>query len=192
MKKSQIFMLTASALILMLFFLPLWEITLNAPQYPIPLGIKIYMNKLAGANEGDIKNIDLLNHYIGMQELPKEMVEFTVFPIVIVFMAIFGIIIGMVGKRKLYLVWFIIICLLGIAGMYDFYIWLYDYGHNLDSRAAIQIPGQAYQPPVFGTKNIMNFEVDSYPAIGGYILFIGIAMSALAYWWERKNENGNS
>lgn len=189
MKKSQIMMVAGSLLLLPLFILPLWKITLNAPQYPTPLGINIYINKLAGVHDGDIQNIDLLNHYIGMDNLPKEMKEFVIFPAVVLGLSILGLLFGFAGKKNLYLFWFILIGLLGIAGFYDFYVWLYDYGHNLDPRAAIKIPGQMYQPPIFGTKHIMNFKVDSYPAIGAYFMFTGILLSFAAYLTDRKKSN---
>jgi len=186
MKKSQIMMVVGALLLLPLFFLPLWKITLNAPQYPIPLGVNIHINKLADVHEGDMQNLNLLNHYIGMKSLPEGMKEFVIFPVVVLVMSILGLIFGFVGKKNQYLFWFILIGLLGAAGLYDFYIWMYDYGHNLDPRAAIKIPGQMYQPPIFGTKNIMNFKVDSYPALGAYFLFTSIFLSLAAYLKDRK------
>ena len=64
-----------------LYILPLWNIMLGAPQYPEPLGMNIHINGLRGVNEFDIQNIDGLNHYIGMQTLPKDedMWEFSTF-----------------------------------------------------------------------------------------------------------------
>ncbi|MFQ6604901.1 MAG: hypothetical protein ACE5D8_05025 [Fidelibacterota bacterium] len=187
LKKHQKFMLAGALLLLPLYFLPLWKITLQAPQYPIPLGIKIYVNHLAGVHEGDIKNIDLLNHYIGMDSLPKEMIEFVIFPIVIGVLAVLAILVALSGKRNLYLFWFVLIGLFGIAGFYDFYYWLYEYGHNLNPKAAIKIPGQMYQPPIFGIKHIMNFRVASYPASGAYSLFAGILLSLVAWFSAKKS-----
>lgn len=188
MKQSKIIMLAAAVLPLMLFIFPLWNITLEAPQYPIPLGINIFINSMEGAHEGDIQNIDLMNHYVGMKKLPKEMIEFKIFPIVIIVMSAAGIIFAIIGNRKLFLIWFIAMVILGSAGMYDFYLWLYDYGHNLDPTAAIKMPGQAYMPPVFGTKNILNFTVHSYPMLGSLFLFAGICLSMFAFWVSRKKE----
>ena len=116
------------------------------------------------------------------------MVEFEIFPLVIIAMSIIGIILAFLGRKKLFLTWFIVFVVLGIAGMYDFYLWLYDYGHNLDPHAAIKMPGQAYMPPVFGTKQILNFTAHSYPMLGSIFLFIGIFLAPIAYFRARKEE----
>ncbi|MCS7284862.1 MAG: hypothetical protein NZ527_04005, partial [Hydrogenobacter thermophilus] len=72
---------------------------------------------------------------------------------------------------------------LAIIGLADFYKWEYDYGHNLDPSAPIKIPGLAYQPPLIGTKQLLNMTASSFPDIGGYIaiasLLLGIAAVAL-------------
>ncbi len=184
-------MFGAAILPLFLFVFPMWSISLEAPQYPIPLEVVIFIDHLGEANHGDIQNFDLMNHYVGMAKLPTEMVEFEIFPKVVVGISILGLIFGFIGKKPLYLVWFGIMVLLGAAGIYDFYLWLYDYGHNLDPRAAIQIL-DAYQPPIFGTKEILNFTVRSYPAIGSIILGIGILLSPVAFYFARKEERKQS
>ena len=191
MKLSKYLMFSAAILPLFLFVFPMWSISLEAPQYPIPLEVVIFIDHLGEANHGDIQNFDLMNHYVGMAKLPTEMVEFEIFPKVIIAISILGLIIGFIGKKPLYLVWFGIMVLLGIAGIYDFYLWLYDYGHNLDPRAAIQIL-DAYQPPIFGTKEILNFTVRSYPAVGSIILGIGIILSPVAFYFARKEEGKES
>ena len=59
--------------------------------------------------------------------------------------------------------------------MYDFYLWEYDYGHNLNPDAAIKIPGMSYQPPLIGTKQILNMRTTSLPAAGGLVrLLVGL------------------
>jgi len=191
MKLSKYLMFSAAILPLFLFVFPMWSISLEAPQYPTPLEVVIFIDHLGEGNHGDIQNFDLMNHYVGMAKLPTEMVEFEIFPKVIIGISILGLIFGFIGKKPLYLVWFGIMVLLGIAGIYDFYLWLYDYGHNLDPRAAIQIL-DAYQPPIIGTKEILNFTVRSYPAIGSIILGIGILLSPMAFYIARKEERKQS
>jgi hypothetical protein len=191
MKWSTGLMLMASALLVALYFLPLWNITLEAPQYPIPLGMDIYLTKLADTHPNDIQNINLMNHYVGMKEIPEHLKEFEVFPWVIGFMIIFGLFLTWKRWTPGFLIWFVMMVLLGIAGMYDFYIWEYQYGHNLDPTAAIKFTHpdgspMAYQPPLFGTKTILNFTAHSYPRLGGYLLFISIFMSLAAYISARK------
>jgi len=184
----KILMILGSALLLSLFVFPLWNITLEAPQYPTPLGMDIWITKLTGTNKGDIQNINLMNHYVGMKEITTEMKEFEIFPLVIAGMSILGILIGFSGKKNLFLGWFILILILGIAGMYDFYLWEYDYGHNLNPKAAIKIPGQAYQPPLIGNKKILNFNAISLPATGAYFMLTGLLLTLAAYVVALKKE----
>ena len=184
-------MLVGSLLLLGLFLLPLWNITLEAPQYPEPIGMDIYIMKITDMNPHDIKNINLMNHYVGMKEIPEHMVEFDIFPPVIAFMVVLGIFIAFKGNYKWYLFWFVLMLILGIAGMYDFYLWEYDYGHSLDPKAAIKFTNpdgtpMAYQPPLFGTKTILNFVAHSYPRSGAYCLFVGMLFTLTAYFMGKK------
>lgn len=88
---------------------------------------------------------------------PDSIPELTYFPYIIGFMTVLGLIFAFIGKRILYLIWTLLMGLLGILGIYDFYLWEYDYGHNLSPTAPIKVPGMAYQPPLFGEKYLLNF-----------------------------------
>ncbi|WP_372793140.1 hypothetical protein [Lutibacter sp.] len=191
MKKSKILMVIGSFLLLGLFVFPLWNITLEAPQYPIPLGMDIHINKFSDTHEFDIKNINLMNHYVGMQYIPETIPEFKIFPWAIGIMVILGALIGFFGNYKLFLVWFVVMSLLGIAGMYDFYMWEYDYGHNLNPKAIMKFTNpdgsiMGFQPPLFGTKHILNFTAHSYPRIGAYFMFIGMFLTVVAFFLGKR------
>ena len=191
MRKSQILMLLGAISLAGLFFLPLWNITLEAPQYPTPLGMDIHITKLTDTNPNDIKNINLMNHYVGMKYIPDHLKEFEIFPWVVGIMILLGLVIAFLGKRNLYLAWFIIMIILGCIGMYDFYLWEYDYGHNLDPTAAIKFTNpdgspMAYQPPLIGSKVILNFTAHSYPRSGAYIMFLGMILSFIAFFIGKK------
>lgn len=194
MKKSKLLMMLGALLLLPLFVLPLWNITLEAPQYPDNIGMDIYINKFKDAQPNDIKNINIMNHYVGMEDIPESIPEFAIFPKVILGMAILGVIIGLIGKRKLFLVWFFIMIVLGTIGMYDFYQWEYEYGHNLKETAAIKFTTpdgepMAYQPPLIGSKMILNFKAISMPRAGAYLMFLGMALTVLAFYQSKKEEN---
>lgn len=156
-------------------FVPIWRIYLDAPQYPEGLSLAIWAHKLAG----DVDIINGLNHYIGMKTLhADDFIEFTVLPYLIGFFAVFFIVTGMIGNKKLVNVLLVAFILFGIIAMVDFWKWEYDYGHNLDPNAAIKVPGMAYQPPLIGFKQLLNFGAFSIPDIGGW-LFIGAGVFAL-------------
>ena len=196
MKKSKILMVIGSLLLLGLFVFPLWNITLEAPQYPIPLGMDIHITKFTDTHEFDIKNINLMNHYVGMQYIPETIPEFKIFPWVIGFMISLGVLFGFTGKHKLFLFWFVLMSVIGIAGMYDFYLWEHDYGHNLDPKAIMKFTNpdgsiMGFQPPLFGSKDILNFKAHSYPRLGAYFMFIGMLLTLVAFFIGKKESKAS-
>lgn len=173
--------------LLAVLFTPMWRIDLDAPQYPEGLRLLIYANRLAG----NVDIINGLNHYIGMKTLhADDFVEFKVLPGIIIFFAVFFFVAAIVAKRK----WVNILCILfiafGIIAMIDFWRWEYDYGHNLNPDAAIIVPGMAYQPPLIGFKQLLNFGAYSMPDIGGWIFVaVGVILLAVVILeWRRKKQ----
>lgn len=177
-----------------LFLFPLWNISILAPQYPEAIGMNIWINKITEMNENDIQNINILNHYIGMQKIPTSMPEFRAFPVVIVIMTILGILAGFIGDPKFYLAWFAVMAVLGTVGLYDFYLWETEYGHNLSENAPLKLTDpegnpMTYQPPLFGTKPLLNFTAMSYPRSGAYLMMLGFGLSLLAYFRGKKRRS---
>lgn len=175
---SRIIVAIASLSLISTFFLPVWFIFLIAPQYPEGLTMHIWLNQLTG----QVEIINGLNHYIGMKHIKAEMFpEFSYLVYVVGFFILFGLIVAISGKRRLLFSYLILTVLGGAAAMIDFYKWGYDYGHNLDPKAAIQIPGLTYQPPLFGHKTLLNFDAYSYPDVGGWIV-IGVGTLFFLVW----------
>ncbi|WP_407521856.1 nitrous oxide reductase accessory protein NosL [Lacibacter sp. MH-610] len=169
---------------------PLWRIDLTAPQYPEGLGLKIYPHKIGG----DVDVVNGLNHYIGMKTLhTNDFIEFTVLPYLIGFFGLFLLLAAFLRKRWFLYTWLVLFVMFGIVAMYDFYRWEYDYGHNLDPNAAIVVPGMAYQPPLIGFKQLLNFGAYSFPDVGGYIfLAVGLLMLIVAYFeWKKAKARRN-
>ena len=117
---------------------------------------------------------------------PNSIPELSYFPYVIYALAFLGLIAVFINKRKVYFAWFVLIILIGIAGMYDFYLWEYDYGHDLNPHAPIQVPGMAYQPPLFGGKMLLNFYAESYPDWGALFFALPMLLGALAFWFKKS------
>jgi len=191
MKRSNIIMILAAILPLALFLFPLWKITLEAPQYPIPLAMNIHINDFSDVHPHDIKNINLMNHYVGMKYIPEAIPEFKIFPFGIVITSVLGIIIGFKGNYKWFLAWFILMVVMSMAGLYDFYLWEHDYGHDLDPKAIMKFTNpdgtpMGFQPPLFGSKDILNFTAHSYPQFGAYFLGAGILASFVAFFIGKK------
>ena len=191
MKKSNITMIIAAILPLALFLFPLWKITLEAPQYPTPLAMNIHINDFSDVHPHDIKNINLMNHYVGMKYIPEAIPEFKIFPLGIIITSVIGLIIGVKGNYKWFLAWLILMLVLSLAGLYDFYLWEHDYGHDLDPKAIMKFTNpdgtaMGFQPPLFGSKDILNFTAHSYPQLGAYFLGLGMAVSFIAFLIGKK------
>lgn len=188
MKNSKISMLSkalllmASVLLASSIFFPLWRIELSAPQYPEGLVLQLHADKIGG----NVDIINGLNHYIGMKTLHTEnFFEFAILKYVFIGFALLGIIVIFINKKKGVYALFISFVVFGILAACDFYRWNYDYGHNLNPDAAIRVPGMAYQPPLIGYKQLLNFGAYSIPDIGGYmligaglLLFLAVAKEA--------------
>jgi hypothetical protein len=136
-----------------------------------------------------------------MRKLPKqdEMWEFSVFPKVIGGMAILGILIGLLGlfkkvSYKWFLGWLVLMTVLGVMGIFDFNAWMTDYGTNLDPKAIMKMTDAdgnplSYKPPLFGSRDILNFTAHSYPAIGAVLMGIGMFLTFIAYIIGLKKAN---
>jgi copper chaperone NosL len=180
-----ILVLCAAALTVVLF-VPMWRIELSAPQYPEGLVMLIYPGKLGG----NVDIINGLNHYIGMKTLhANEFMEFTVLPYIIGFFALAFLATALSGSKKLIYFLFAFFIAFAVIAMVDFWRWEYNYGHNLNPDAAIIVPGMAYQPPLIGYKQLLNFGAYSIPGLGGWI-FIGtgllLLLCTIGVWRSRK------
>lgn len=183
-KSSGMLILFASLIMIAIYFVPVWSISLDAPQYPEGLGMKIWINKMTG----DLQIINGLNHYIGMKTIhPDSIQELKVMPYILGVIILFGIAVSLIRKKSLLLAWIIFMILAGITGGYDFWLWEYDYGHNLDTTAAIKVPGMNYQPPLIGSKQLLNFNASSMPDTGAFILFAAGIIAILVLIYEYKN-----
>jgi copper chaperone NosL len=145
-----------------LWILPMWRIDLRAPQYPGGLSMKIWINDV----KGDVDIINGLNHYIGMSTIhKKDFPEFVFLPTTMAVFMILGLGVLFINRKIAYYIWSSLFAFIGIFSFYDFYKWEYNYGHNLNPEAPIKVPGMSYQPPLFGYKKLLNFEVLSQPDI---------------------------
>lgn len=184
---SRVVIAIAALIMISAYYVPLWQILMWAPQYPEGLEMKIWINTISG----DVKIISALNHYIGMKHIEVEMFpEFTYMIYIVGFVIGFGLLTALVNRRVMLWLFAGLIALSGVAALVDFYLWGYDYGHNLDPTAPIVVPGMAYQPPLLGTKQLLNFTAFSGPDLGGWIFLTSgiLAFGTLAYeiWLSKK------
>ncbi len=156
--------LISALLMVAVYFYPLWGIGLVAPQYPEGLAIEIWINKITG----DVRNINLLNHYIGMSKIePDNIPELKSFPYLFGFLIGSGILAAIFHRPKLYKIWAGLVLGGALLGLYDFYSWEYRYGHDLSDDAPMKLE-ESYQPPLIGSKQLANITASSWPRLGGY------------------------
>ncbi len=180
-RKSRLLMVLAALLLLPVFITPLWSIGLVAPQYPDGLGMHIYVNDIQGHERHDLQNINILNHYIGMQEIvPEEIPELGIMPWILLGLIGTGILAGALGRPRIMAGWLVLFVAAGIAGMVDFYLWNIDYGHNLSPDAPIRIPGMTYSPPIIGTAQLLNIRASSWPGLGTGFITLSVLLSGWA------------
>lgn len=179
---SRILMSLAALLLVGSLPLPLWNVRLTAPQYPEGLGMEIHAQTVRGATDHDLGNINELNHYIGMKTIePDEIPELRVIPWFIVGLAALGLGAAVFATRVGGYAFVAAFAVLGGVGIWDFWHWEYTYGHDLDlAHAIIKIPGMSYQPPLIGSKQLLNFTATSWPAVGTLLLGAAFLLAVAA------------
>lgn len=186
-KRARLLLTVAAILLAGLYFVPLWTVKLAAPQYPEGLGMKIWLDAITGIKPNDLDNINNLNHYIGMKRIePSSIPELRFMPVIIGVLIAAGLAAAAAGRRLFARIWvgaFVVFALVGLA---DFYRWEYDYGHDLDlENAIIKIPGMSYQPPLIGTKQLLNFRATSLPDKGAILAFFSLGLGVAAIVVDR-------
>lgn len=176
-------MVLAAALVLIpAFTSPLYTMTMFAPQYRDGLRLYIYSYKLVGGNGGgDTREINVLNHYIGMRDLVSEdFGEFKWMPFVIGAFALLFARTVVLGKVSHLVDSLVLYVYFGVFSLWSFGYKMWTYGHNLSPTAAVKIA--PFMPPMYGYKQLANFEVYSYPALGSYALGAAALLLFLAFF----------
>lgn len=192
-RSSRVIVALAALSLAVLFVLPLWHIGLKAPQYPEGLGLYIAADRIVGEKPQDLNSINGLNHYIGMKTIePDDIPELRFMPKIIGGLIVLGVLVALMGRRGMLYGYAAVLVAFAAAGLADFYKWTYDYGHNLDPKAIIKVPGMTYQPPLIGSKQLLNFHATSWPAAGGWVAILVVSLVVgLAVWqWRRGRKPG--
>lgn len=165
------------------FTAPLWKISMTAPQYPNGLYMEIYAHRIDGGNDGQhIKEINTLNHYIGMHKIEREdLTDLDWIPFAIGLLVILTLRCAAIGNVRALVDLSVLAGYIGLFALGRFVYKLYVYGHNLDPAAPIKL--EPFTPAVFGTKHIANFATESYPQLGTiYVtIFVGGVVGLLAW-----------
>lgn len=178
---SRMLLVLSALLLAAAFVTPVWRIELVAPQYPEGLGMLIRINTITGIKPADLNNINGLNHYIGMKAIvPDAIPVLKVMPVALAALVALGLLVALYRKRWAAWTWVGMIAAGGAAAMFEFWRWSYDYGHNLAPDAIIKVPGMTYQPPIIGTKQLLNFTAASWPDLGAIAAGAAFAIAVAA------------
>lgn len=176
------FLAAAAMLLLVSLFLPYWRMVLHAPQYPKGLTVHAYLNRL----EGDVAEIDGLNHYIGMRKLneaAKLERELSIMAVVAVALLVLGAI--FIHNRRA--AWLALPAAVFPAGfLIDLHLWLAHFGRNLDPHAPLSSSIKPFTPPVLGTGYVGQFSTVAVPDVGLILAFVASATIVVGLWLHRR------
>lgn len=152
-----------------------------APQYPEGLNIIVYPDHL----EGELDQINGLNHYIGMAQFSEESFPELQFLSYLIGGLAVLVLIGALIRRRGYLYGLIGLFMIGGAiGVWDLRSALKDYGTNLDPMAPIEM--EPFVPPIIGENVIANFTTHSLLGTGTYLVIIAFVLLLIPLWKDRK------
>lgn len=172
----------AAVLLVTSIFLPYWSLTLNAPQYPKGLTIHAYLNRL----EGDVAEIDGLNHYIGMRPL-NEAAQFERSISIIGVVAVALLILAAVVVHTRWVVLLVLPALLFPAiFLIDLQFWMANFGRNLDPTAPLSSSVKPFVPPVLFEGTIAQFSTWAMPGAGLWLALAASALIAVGLYFHRR------
>jgi small neutral amino acid transporter SnatA (MarC family) len=182
---SRLWILIAILCLAASFFFPLWHINLVAPQYRDGLDLWIYAYQLVGGNEGqDLVEINLLNHYIGMQEIQEaDFFEMRIIPFALGFFIVVGLRTIVFGRMSNLIDHLVVLAYFSLFSLATFIYRLYSYGHDLNPRAPIDV--EPFWPTLIGTKQIANMTETSMPGVASYLLGAAALLLLLAVFHSR-------
>jgi hypothetical protein len=172
----------ARVLLILSVFLPYWHMELVAPQYPDGLYLTAYVNTL----QGDVKEINGLNHYIGMKPL-EEAAKFekaiSVWAVVAMFLLVEGAM--FVHSR-----WAVLLALPAIffpAGfLMDLHFWMKKFGQGLDPSAPLSSSVKPFTPTVLGEGGIGQFKTIAEMGTGMYLAIACSVVTIVGFYFHRR------
>lgn len=174
-------LIAAAALLAISTFLPYWRMRLNAPQYPSGLFVTVYVNHM----EGDVAEIDGLNHYIGMRPLgDAAKIERAIAPIAMVVIGLMIIGVAFIHSR-----WLAVFAIPAMTFPFvfigDLWVWLWYYGNNLDPKAPLSSAIKPFTPAVLGTGHVGQFSTTAVLQAGWYLALAAALLAGVGLHYRR-------
>ncbi len=166
------------------FLMPLWRITLTAPQYPSGLYVDIFSYMVKGGNNGQhLQEINTINHYIGMHHIDRAaLTDLDWMPFALGILALLTLRVAAIGSVRSLVDLSVISMYVLFFALGRFYYKLYQMGHDLDPTAPVRVP--PFTPIIFGKGDIANFTIESYPRGGAICVGLFAAMIVGAVAWH--------
>jgi copper chaperone NosL len=177
-----VFLGLAAFCLVVSIFQPYWRMDLIAPQYPRGLEVQAYVNRL----EGDVHEIDGLNHYIGMRPLEEAAQlerSLSIFLVTVVSLLI-------VGAIFIHTKWAALLTLPAVLYpaifLGDMYYWLRNFGQNLDPTAALSNAIDPFVPPILGEGTIGQFKTVAEADSGLYLATLASLLIVVGLFFHRR------
>ena len=177
-----IFMGLAALSLIISIFLPYWNLTLEAPQYPKGLHVQTYVNRL----EGDVQEIDGLNHYIGMRPLEEAAQLERSLSIVLISVTALLVVAAIFIHTKWVVLLALPALLYPILFVADMYFWLRSFGQNLDPTAALSNYIEPFVPTFLGEGLIGQFRTISSFGAGFYLACLASVLILVGLYFHRR------
>jgi copper chaperone NosL len=170
--------------LVLVFTQPLWKISMKAPQYPKGLSMEIYGHKVEGGHDGkDIKEINTLNHYIGMKKIDRqELSDLDWIPFALGLLVILTLRCAAIGNVRALVDLMVITGYISVFAFGRFIYKMYVYGHTLDPEAPFKV--KPFTPAIFGSKQVANFMTTSMPQLGSILMGVFVVGVATITAWH--------
>ena len=177
-----IFLGLAAFCLLVSIFVPYWRMRLLAPQYPGGLEVQVYVNRLTG----DVREIDGLNHYIGMRPLGEAAQlerSLSIFIIVVLSLLI-------IAAIYVHNQWAALLSLpavlFPVIFLADMYYWLRNFGLNLDPKAPLSGAIEPFVPPILGEGVVGQFKTIASLDSGFYLAGLASVLILVGLYFHRR------
>lgn len=172
----------AGMLLVVSIFLPYWGLTLHAPQYPGGLKATMYVNRLTG----DIREIDGLNHYIGMRPL-DEAAKLERSLSVIMIVALTLLVATAVYVHSPFALFLAIPAIFyPVVFLADLYFWMRSFGLNLDPKAPLSNAVDPFVPPLLGAGKVGQFLTVASWESGLILAFVASVLVIVGLFFHRR------
>jgi copper chaperone NosL len=178
-------LVTAAALIIVSMRYPMWYMYLDSNNFPKGIGMALWATHPGdpediGELDGGLKEINILNHFIGMKEISKEtMPIFTILPVVLVIAAVACVVAAFFRRRWASFAVMAFFAMISAGGLFALVYNLYSFGHHLDPTAAIKI--DPFMPGIYGEHKLAQFTTYSNFYWGTYLLVIAFLLIVAAW-----------